>query len=88
MSAGGITIEDDVQIAANVQLISNNHDPYDRMVIICKPVLIKKKAWIGAGQEQIRRNRTGVTRRYEAIARLQDIRGRLNDLLTALNSRR
>jgi acetyltransferase-like isoleucine patch superfamily enzyme len=49
MSAGGITIEDDVQIAANVQLISNNHDPYDRMVIICKPVLIKKKAWIGAG---------------------------------------
>lgn len=26
MAAGGITIDDDVLIAANVQLISNNHD--------------------------------------------------------------
>ena len=26
MARGGITIEDDVQIAANVQLLSNNHD--------------------------------------------------------------
>ncbi len=49
MSAGTITIEDDVQIAANVQLISNNHDPYERNVITCKPVRIRKGAWIGAG---------------------------------------
>ena len=49
MAAGGITIEDDVLIAANAQLISNNHEPYDRWVLTCKPVLIKKKAWIGAG---------------------------------------
>ncbi len=49
MSAGGITIEDDVQIAANVQLISNNHDPYERNVITCRPVRICKGAWIGAG---------------------------------------
>ena len=49
MSAGGITIEDNVMIAANVQLISNNHDPYDRYVITCKPILIKEGAWIGAG---------------------------------------
>lgn len=49
MARGGITIEDDVLIAANVQLISNNHDPYDRAVLTCKPVLIKKGAWIGAG---------------------------------------
>ena len=49
MARGGITIEDDVQIAANVQLISNNHDPYDRQVLTCKPVLIKKGTWIGAG---------------------------------------
>ena len=49
MSRGGITIEDDVQIAANVQVISNNHDPYERQVLLCKPVLIKKGAWIGAG---------------------------------------
>ena len=49
MSRGGITIEDDVQIAANVQLLSNNHDPYDRQILICKPIRIQKGAWIGAG---------------------------------------
>lgn len=49
MARGGITIEDGVQIAANVQLISNNHDPYDLPILTCKPVLIKKEAWIGAG---------------------------------------
>lgn len=36
-------------IAANVQLLSNNHDEYDRQILICKPILIKKGAWIGAG---------------------------------------
>ena len=49
MARGGITIEDDVMIAANAQLISNNHDPYDRQVLLCKPVVIRKGAWIGAG---------------------------------------
>ena len=49
MSRGGITIGDNVQIAANVQLLSNNHDPYDRQVLICKPIVIKDGAWIGAG---------------------------------------
>ena len=49
MARGGITIEDGVQIAANVQLISNNHDPYERAVLLCKPVLLKEGAWIGAG---------------------------------------
>ena len=49
MSRGGITIGDNVQIAANVQLISNNHDPYDRQILTCKPVVIKDGAWIGAG---------------------------------------
>ena len=49
MAAGGITIEDKVMIAANVQLISNNHDPYIRDILICKPILIKYGAWIGAG---------------------------------------
>lgn len=49
MARGGITIEDYARIAANVQLISNNHDPYDRAVLPCKPVLIKEGAWIGAG---------------------------------------
>lgn len=49
MSAGGITIEDGAMIAANVQLISNNHDLYERQIITCKPVHIGKNAWIGAG---------------------------------------
>ena len=49
MARGGITIGDDVQIAANVQLISNNHDLYDRQILTCKPVVIKNGAWIGAG---------------------------------------
>lgn len=49
MAAGGITIDDGAMIAANVQLISNNHDLYERQVITCKPIHIGKKAWIGAG---------------------------------------
>ncbi|ETD16543.1 MULTISPECIES: acyltransferase [Prevotellaceae] len=49
MSAGGITIDDDALIAANVQLISNNHDLHDRQVLLCKPVHICRNAWIGAG---------------------------------------
>lgn len=49
MARGGITIEDGVQIAGNVQLLSNNHDPYDLAVLTCKPVVIKEAAWIGAG---------------------------------------
>ena len=32
MSRGGITIDDGAMIAANVQLISNNHDLHDRMM--------------------------------------------------------
>ena len=49
MSAGGITIDDDVQIAANVQLISNNHDLENRWIITCKPIHICRRVWIGAG---------------------------------------
>lgn len=49
MAAGGITVDDGAMIAANVQLISNNHDLYERRVITCRPVHIGKNAWIGAG---------------------------------------
>lgn len=49
MARGGITIEDDVQIADNCQLLTNNHDPYEIQILSCKPILIKKGAWIGAG---------------------------------------
>ncbi|MBO6117884.1 MAG: galactoside O-acetyltransferase [Bacteroidales bacterium] len=49
MSAGGITIEDDVLVAANSQLISNNHDLQEHQIITCKPVHLKRNCWIGAG---------------------------------------
>lgn len=49
MAAGGITIEDDVLVAANVQLISNNHDLQDHQILTCKPVRLKRNCWIGAG---------------------------------------
>ncbi len=49
MAAGGITIENDVMVAANVQLISNNHDLYDHQILTCKPVRLKRNCWIGAG---------------------------------------
>ena len=51
MCRGGIEIGDDVMIAANVSLISNNHDLYDRAVLLCKPVKVCKGAWIGAGAQ-------------------------------------
>lgn len=49
MARGGVTVEDDAMIASNVQLLTNNHDPYKREILLCKPVLIQKGAWIGAG---------------------------------------
>lgn len=48
MARGGITIEDHVMIAADASIITNNHDPYDRRVLPCRPVLIKEGAWVGA----------------------------------------
>ena len=49
MARGGIILEEGAMVAANAQLISNNHDLHDRMLLICKPVHIGKNAWIGAG---------------------------------------
>lgn len=49
MAAGGIFLDDGAMLAANVQIISNNHDLYQRSVITCKPVHIGKNVWVGAG---------------------------------------
>ncbi|SDA16666.1 Acetyltransferase (isoleucine patch superfamily) [Ruminococcus sp. YE71] len=49
MAMGGVTLEDDVMVAANVQFLTNNHDLYDRQQLTCKPILVRKGAWIGAG---------------------------------------
>jgi len=48
MSAGGITLEDGVMIGPNASILTVNHDLNDLQVIICKPIIIKKGAWIGS----------------------------------------
>ena len=49
MSAGQVYIDDDVRIAMNVSIITNNHDFYERDVLTVKDVHIGRNAWIGAG---------------------------------------
>jgi acetyltransferase-like isoleucine patch superfamily enzyme len=49
MSAGGIIIDDNVQIGPQVTLTTTNHDFDNRYILICKSIHIKKNVWIGAG---------------------------------------
>lgn len=51
LDLGGITIEDDVQIAPKVSLITESHplDPSKRRDLDLKAIVIKKNAWLGAG---------------------------------------
>lgn len=51
LDLGGITIENDVLIATNVQLITESHSikPTERKALVLDAILIKKNAWIGAG---------------------------------------
>ncbi len=51
VSTGSITIEDGVMIAPNVSMLTANHDLHDLQIIICKPIVIKKGAWIGEGSK-------------------------------------
>jgi acetyltransferase-like isoleucine patch superfamily enzyme len=50
LDMGGITLEDQVLLGPKVNLITENHpiDPADRRALICKPIIIKRNAWIGA----------------------------------------
>ncbi|KAA3437938.1 sugar O-acetyltransferase [Rufibacter hautae] len=50
LDMGGITLEDHVLLGPKVNLITENHpvNPADRRALICKPILIKRNAWIGA----------------------------------------
>lgn len=51
--------------------------------------LVKDKGLkLEAAQEQIRRNHSGVSRRFEAIERLRGVRDTLQRLLDTLDSRR
>jgi acetyltransferase-like isoleucine patch superfamily enzyme len=51
LDLGGITIEDDVLIGPNVQLITENHplNPNERKSLVLAAILIKENVWIGAG---------------------------------------
>ena len=51
LDLGSITIEDDVKIGPRVNLTSENHplDPLNRKTLVCRPILVKRNAWIGAG---------------------------------------
>jgi acetyltransferase-like isoleucine patch superfamily enzyme len=50
LDMGGITIEDDVMIGPRVNLTSETHplDPNEREIVIPKPIVIRRNAWIGA----------------------------------------
>ena len=50
LDMGGITLEDQVLLGPKVNLITENHpvDPANRRAHICKPIMIKRNAWIGA----------------------------------------
>lgn len=46
MVIGGDTIEDDVLVAVQIQLISNNHNLYNQQILTCKPVRLKRNCRI------------------------------------------
>lgn len=50
LDMGGIIIEDDVLIGPKVNLITENHpmEPENRKSLICRAILVKRNAWIGA----------------------------------------
>jgi acetyltransferase-like isoleucine patch superfamily enzyme len=50
LDMGGITIEDDVLIGPKVNLITENHplDPANRKMLVSRPIVVKRNAWIGA----------------------------------------
>lgn len=50
LDMGGITLEDQVLIGPKVNLVTENHplDPVNRRALVCKPIIIRRNAWIGA----------------------------------------
>ena len=45
---GGIYLDDGVELAPNVTIATVNHDFHQKNIVTCKPVHIKKNAWIGS----------------------------------------
>ncbi len=64
------------------------YTPADIEVIRMIYYLVKEKGLrLEAAQEEVRRNRKGVSKKYETIERLRAVRARLSDILVALNTR-
>ena len=64
------------------------YTPADVETIRMIHYLVKEKGLkLEAAQEHIRHNRSGVSRRYEAIERLRAVRDELQTLLDTLNSK-
>lgn len=65
------------------------YTPHDIEVIRMIHFLVKEKGLkLDAAQQQIKRNHSGVSRRYEAIERLRMVRDTIQQMLDALNSKR
>jgi DNA-binding transcriptional MerR regulator len=68
---------------------TRSYTPSDIEVIRMIYFLVKEKGLkLDAAQAELKRNRTGVTRRYEAIARLRKIRAELTTILAAFDEKR
>lgn len=64
------------------------YTPKDIETIRMIHFLVKEKGLkLEAAQEQIKRNHSGVSRKYEAIERLKNIRETLQQMLNAINSK-
>ena len=64
------------------------YTPSDIETIRMIHYLVKEKGLkLDAAQEEIRRNQSGVSKRYETIERLKGVRAELCNLLDALNTR-
>ena len=51
--------------------------------------LVKEKGLkIEAAQQEIRRNREGVDKRFDVVERLKNVRGKLENMLAALNTKK
>ncbi len=47
MAGGGITLEDGVMIGPGSSLLTINHDFNDIRILVGKPIVVRKNAWIG-----------------------------------------
>lgn len=64
------------------------YTPADIEVIRMIYYLVKDRGLkLEAAEEEIRRNRTGITKKYEAVERLKQMRERLQSMLEALDAR-